>query len=92
MPCFPNLKVVMSTLLSLPFSNAPVERFFSKLNLTKTCQRSSLKNETVCGLMHLVYYMKNNNLTSDTLETDRKMATALQYVKGNATCEETREM
>lgn len=88
LPCYPNLKVVVSVLLSLPFSNASVERFFSKLNLTKTPQRSRLKNETLCGLMHMVYYLSNKDVTSDTLSIEDKMISALRAVKSNATCTE----
>lgn len=88
LPCYPNLKVVVSVLLSLPFSNASVERFFSKLNLTKTPQRSRLKNETLCGLMHMVYYLSNKNATSDTFTIEEKMISALKAIKSNATCSE----
>ena len=78
MKCFPNLKAVISSVLSLPFSNAAVERFFSKLNLTKTSQRNCLKNETICGLMHAVYHMKNKNTRSHTLEIDENLIKAAE--------------
>lgn len=91
LPCFPNLKVVMSTLLSLPFSNASVERCFSKLNLIKNKQRTKLKNETLKGLMHMIYHLKNN-LTSDRLDTNAGMIAALRGVKSNATCNEVSDM
>lgn len=86
--CFPNLKILVSSLLSLPFSNAAVERLFSKLNLTKTSQRSSLKNETICGLLHLVYHLKSVNETSRTMNTSESLLKATRQVKSNATCTE----
>ncbi|XP_068232500.1 uncharacterized protein [Palaemon carinicauda] len=77
LPCFPNLRVVISVLLSLPFSNASLERFnasmerfFSNFNTTKTPKRTQLKNETVCGLMHMVYHLRNKGLTTDGLRID----------------------
>lgn len=60
----------------------------TKLNLTKTTQQSNLKNGTMCGLMHWIYYLKNSNATSDTFDTDAQMIAALRSVKSNATCSE----
>lgn len=78
----------MSTLLSLPFSNASVERFFSQLNLTKTSQRSSLKNETVRGLMHVVYHLKKKGTSAHNMNIDEKLVQAVSNVKSDATCSE----
>lgn len=88
LPCYPNLTVAMSTLLSLPFSNASVERFFSQLNLTKTSQRSSLKNETVRGLMHAVYHLKKMSTSAHSMNIDEKLIQAVSNVKSDATCSE----
>lgn len=90
--CYPNLSVVITTLLSLPFSNAAVERFFSQLNITKTSLRSSLKNETLCGLMHGIYYMKRLNVSSYNLDFDDNMLKAMNNVKSDATCSEVAHM
>lgn len=87
-PCFPNLEVVITSMLALPFSNAAVERFFSKLNLTKTSQRSCLKNETICGLMHAIYHLKVNNASSHTMQITDNILKAAEQVKSNATCSE----
>lgn len=84
--CYPNLAIVISTLLSLPFSNAPVERYFSQLNITKTSLRSSLKNETLCGLMHGIYYMKRHNVSSNNIGFDDQILKAMTNVKSNAIC------
>ena len=44
---FPNLKVCISLLLPLPFSNAPVERCFRNMVDTKPPKKNSMKDETV---------------------------------------------
>ena len=88
LPSFPNLTVAISTVLSLPFSNASVERFFSHLNLTKTSQRSSLKNETLRGLMHAVFYLKNKVQSAHNIVIDEHLLRAINNVKSNATCSE----
>lgn len=48
---FPNLCIVIKLLLILPFSNASVERVFSKLNITKTNLRNSLSSDTIASIM-----------------------------------------
>ena len=87
--CYPNLYQIMSTLLSLPFSNASAERFFSQLNLTKTTERTRLKNETVRGLMHTVYYLKNKELSAHSMQIDEKLLKAINNVRSDATCSES---
>lgn len=49
---FPNLKMVINLLLVLPFSNACVERIFSKLNNIKTENRNRLDTDTVKALLY----------------------------------------
>lgn len=48
---FKNLKILIGFLLILPFSNASVERVFSKLKLIKTEHRNRLNTETIAALM-----------------------------------------
>lgn len=48
---FKNLKIVITFLLILPFSNASVERLFSDLNNIKTDNRNRLKTDTVVALL-----------------------------------------
>ena len=48
---FPNLKIVVSLLLVLPFSNASVERVFSNLNNIKTENRNKLSVEVINSLL-----------------------------------------
>lgn len=47
--------------LSLPTSNADVERLFSKLNRIKRKERNSLKNENVRALIHISEYAIKSN-------------------------------
>ena len=46
-----SLDKVLKVLLSLPFSNAAVERVFSQLKLIKTGHRASLKQESLLALL-----------------------------------------
>ena len=48
---FSNIKIVISLLLILPFSNASVERKFSVLKNLKTENRNRLNTDTVVSLM-----------------------------------------
>ena len=47
---YPNLRKVVATAFSLPFSNASVEHLFSSLKLVKTFLRSSLKRVALVAL------------------------------------------
>jgi hypothetical protein len=47
----PAFTKVVTTLLSLPFSNAAVERVFSQLKLIKNDRRSALKQESLLALL-----------------------------------------
>ncbi|KAJ8962436.1 hypothetical protein NQ314_005732 [Rhamnusium bicolor] len=49
---FSNLKIVIHVILVLPFSNASVERIFSKMNDTKTDLRNCLNTDTLSALLH----------------------------------------
>ena len=65
---YPNLKKVVACVMSLPFSNAPVERVFSLLKLIKTNSRNALKRETLVGLMHANAGIKANNVHTSQVE------------------------
>ena len=49
---YANLKKIIGCVMSLPSSNAAVERLFSVLKLVKTDTRNSLKRESLVGLLH----------------------------------------
>ena len=47
----PNLTKLVATVLSLPFSNASVERVFSQLKIIKDDRRAALKQESLLALL-----------------------------------------
>ena len=51
-PKYGHLRKVVSATLSLPFSNASVERLFSVLKLIKTSAWNRLRKETLARLIH----------------------------------------
>ena len=71
---FENLRILVSTLLVLPYDQAPVERVFSMVNKLHTKYRSSLSNETLCALLKIKvnhpgdYQCKNLMPTKQLLE------------------------
>lgn len=70
---FPNMKKVLSLILVLPFSNACVERIFSRLKNIKTEHRNRLKTDTICALMSTAQGLKNNPIK---FEPTKKMLCA----------------
>ena len=50
---FPNLSKLASISLSIPVTNAPVERNFSQMKLIKTRLRSSLSEKNLSNLMKI---------------------------------------
>ena len=48
---FPTVSRLMTSLLSLPHSNAKVKRIFSKVAITKTKLRNSLKSSTLDSIL-----------------------------------------
>ena len=50
---FPNLSKLASISLSIPVTNAPVERNFSQMKLIKTRLRSSLSERNLSNLMKI---------------------------------------
>jgi hypothetical protein len=52
-PQFPTLSSFMQSLLSLPCSNADVERIFSSVNIIKTKHRNRLSSSTVSSLIQV---------------------------------------
>ena len=48
---FPTISKLVKSVLSLPHSNAEVERLFSQVTLIKTRQRNKLKTKTLDALL-----------------------------------------
>ena len=89
---YPNLKKVVGSIMSLPSSNAAVERLFSHLKLVKTDTRNSLKRESLVGVIHTKEGMNANSLRSHELNVDKELLSCLRNVKSNATDTESNEL
>ena len=70
---YPVLMKFVGILASLPFSNASVERIFSKLKLVKTDQRNSLKSTSLVASLHAKMRMKNEQQTAASLRVHKGM-------------------
>ena len=82
---YPNLRKIVISMMSLPFSNASVERIFSLLNLIKTQSRNALKRETLVGLMHTHEGMKARNIHAYQMKLDAEFLRMVKGVKSDAT-------
>ena len=82
---FPNLKVCISLLLSLPFSNAPAERCFSVMKDTKPSKKNKLHDKSVDAIMKGKMWLKNQNKKASTVEIPDALLQLAKKVKSNAT-------
>ena len=90
---YPNLTKVVSTALSLPFSNAAVERVFSQLKLVKSDHRASLKEESLLALLSTKYsFLKKGKRQAILMEPSSEMLNLHKRMKSNADDEETRKL
>ena len=89
---YPNLRKVVATAFSLPFSNACVEYLFSSLKLVKTFLRSSLKHETLVGLMHTNQGMTEMGIHAHQIKQDDVLLELVQKVKSSATNSQAHEI
>ena len=74
----PNLVKVVKLLLSLPYSNAAVERVFTQLKLIKTDHRANLKHESLLALLTT----KMTILKSSSSESNSCKTVKLDCTKG----------
>jgi hypothetical protein len=88
-PQFPNLKVCISLLLSLPFSNASAERFFSFMKLTKTPIRNALHDKSVSALLKANNWLKNGGSTAGKVEIPEDLLNLAKKVKTNAAIQDS---
>lgn len=63
---YPNLKLFVGSLLSLPHSSAAAERIFSDLNNIKNKNRNSLKTKTINALLITKQIVNNISLNDWT--------------------------
>jgi len=90
---YPNLRKVVACLMSLPFSNAPMERLFSALKNVKSDCRNSLKRESLAGLLHTWQGMKSYNFPAEKLNVadHPELFKLVRKVKNNATDTEAQQ-
>jgi hAT family C-terminal dimerisation region len=80
---FPNLEIVVSFLLSMPYSNAAAERSFSSLKLNKTQLRNSMKNETLVSLMRMRSWLNKENKTAANISFPEWLINRVLKVRAN---------
>ena len=89
---YPNLKKVVSCMMSLPSSNAAVERLFSELKLLKSSTRNALKRESLVGLLHTKDGLEAYSISAHDLKVNEELSTHLKNVKSSATDTEANEL
>ena len=89
---YPNLRKMVATAFSLPFSNASVECLCSSLKLVKTYLRNSLKREKLVGLMHTNQGMKAMGIHAHQIKLDGMLLELVQKVQSNATNSQAHEV
>lgn len=77
----PNLKVCLSLLLCLPFSNATAERVFSAMKVSKSPQRNRLDDETIAALLKTKSWLKNQNATAASVNIPSSLMKCVSEVK-----------
>ncbi len=90
---YPNLTKVVSTALSLPFSNAAVERVFSQLKLIKSDHRAVLKEESLLALLSTKYsFLKEGKRQAVLMDPSTEMLNLHKRMKSSVDDEETGEL
>lgn len=91
---YPNLVRVIKVLLSLPFSNAAVERVFSQLKLIKSDHRAALKQESLLALLttKLVLLKSQGKQQAAKLEPPKEMLSLYKGMISNADNDEVFEL
>ena len=87
---------LVKTLLSLPYSNAAVERVFSQLKLIKTDHRASLKRESLLALLTTKMTLLKSNpsptLRTITFEPKKDMLILYREMKSDADNDQVAEL
>ena len=71
--------------MSLPSSNAAVERLLSLLKLVKSTTRNSLKRESLVGLIHTKEGLNVHSISAQDLMVNRELSFLLKKVQSYAT-------
>ena len=88
---YPNLIKVVGYCMTLPNSNAIVERLFSQVRLIKTDIRNSLKTTSIVSLLHIKNGLKIAGIPAQNLMLDDSLKSALKDMKTEATDEECKK-
>ena len=59
---FPNIKILLKVLMTLPISTATAERTFSTLRRVKSYKRATMGNQRLNGLILLTIYRANQQI------------------------------
>ena len=78
--------------MTLPNSNAIVERLFSQVRLIKTDIRNSLKTTSLVSLLHIKNGLKIDGISAQNLVLDDSLKSALKDIKTEATDEECKNI
>lgn len=78
--------------MSLPFSNAAVERLFSDLKNIKTDKRNRLDNETVASILSVKSGLKRMRTSSVQILKNQIEIPHLKFVQSNATASESKKI
>ena len=75
--CFPNMKILLSVLLTVPVTNAEAERSFSALKRLKSYLRSTINQERLNGLallaVHNDFSISAENVIDNFAKSNRKL-------------------
>ena len=88
---FSNLIPCISSLLSLPFSNAIAERIFSILDQVKTPLRNPLHNVSLSSLIMAQQWLKNKEATSASVHIPEEMVKSALKVKASTTINQNKK-
>lgn len=69
---FPNLELLVESVLTFPHSNAEAERIFSIVTDTKTKKRNNLADDTISAICKIKSSFQAENITCVNFEVDSR--------------------
>jgi len=89
---FPNLRLLLSVVRTLPHSNAEAERVFSLIPDAKTKKRNSISIETLNSICVIRYALKDNDKTARTMTVTREHLNLMENIYENVNLEQKNEL
>lgn len=89
---FVHLPILVNYFMSLPFSNAAVERLFSAVKNIKTDKRNRLENETLSSTVCVKYGLRRTGKTSVQLMKNQFEVPHLKFVQASATASQAKKI